>query len=195
MHERVLVVPRATLSDVPIPVLSNRNGSAELWLGANLHGASYYDRSLAEQSQTRVQLIPYVVLKCHDRYATYRRGKQGTETRLHDLLSVGLGGHVNPGDGSPGLHCLENAMLRELDEEVCLDSPYTRVLKGLLWDPTTPVGAVHLGIVTVLSLAAMAVAVREESKILDLTFLTKPQLLDQFDRLEPWSKAVVKGLL
>lgn len=196
MHERVLIVKKATLSDVPSPVLGNRNGDAELWLGANLGGARHLDRSLAEESTWAVQLIPYVVLRCRDRYATYRRGRKGTESRLHDLLSIGLGGHVNPADGEPGLGCLEVAMQRELKEEVLVNTEmFTRQLKGLLWDPSTPVGAVHVGIVTVFQLAVEAVLPNEAGKIVGLEFLTRSQLTERVGQLEPWSKAVVEGLL
>jgi len=195
-QERVLVVEKATLVDVRQPVLSNRNGDAEIWLGVNIGSAFYVDRAEAEHSDAVVQIIPYVVLKCRDRIATYRRGKQGTEGRLHGLLSIGLGGHVNPDDGNPGLACLERCMLRELNEEIdlcCAD--YTRALRGLLWDPRTPVGAVHVGIVTVFHLSTVAIASREAGKIVGLEFLTKSQLTERRGQLEPWSKAVVEGLL
>lgn len=196
MQERVLVVKKATLSDVPIPVLSNRNGSAELWLGVNIGSAHYLDRSLAEDSTWAVQIIPYVVLKCRDRYCTYTRGNKGTEGRLHGLLSVGLGGHVNPGDGEPGLGCLEAAMERELSEEVIINTKrFTRQLKGLLWDPRTPVGAVHVGVVTVFQLVTADVVTRENGKIVGLAFYTRAELVKRLDQLEPWSKAVVEGLL
>ena len=136
------------------------------------------------------------MLKCRDRYCTYTRGNKGTEGRLHGLLSVGLGGHVNPGDGEPGLGCLEAAMERELSEEVLINTKrFTRQLKGLLWDPRTPVGAVHVGVVVMFHLSTVAIASREAGKIVGLEFLTKSQLLERRAQLEPWSKAVVEGLL
>ncbi len=195
-QERVLVVEKATLVDVRQPVLSNRNGDAEIWLGVNIGSAFYVDRAEAEHSDAVVQIIPYVVLKCRDRYAAYTRGRKGTESRLHDLLSVGLGGHVNPADGAPGLTCLETAMQRELSEEVLMNTKmFTRQLKGLLWDPRTPVGAVHVGIVTIFHLWEQAVVPNEAGKIVGLEFLTKSQLTERRGQLEPWSKAVVEGLL
>ena len=195
-QERVLVVEKATLADVRQPVLSNRNGDAEIWLGVSIGSAFYVDRAEAEHSDAVVQIIPYVVLKCRDCYAAYTRGRKGTESRLHDLLSVGLGGHVNPADGAPGLTCLETAMQRELSEEVLVNTKmFTRQLKGLLWDPRTPVGAVHVGIVTVFQLVTTDVVTRENGKIVGLAFYTKDQLIKKLDQLEPWSKAVVEGLL
>lgn len=190
-QEKVLVVRRTSLEDLSSPVTLN---DAELWLGSNIGSAYYVDRGPAETSRTVVQLIPYVVLKCRDRYATYTRGQKGTEDRLHGLLSVGLGGHINPRDGKPGLACLEAAMQRELDEEVLLGT-FTKQLKGLLWDPSTPVGRVHLGVVMVFHLMAEAVVPKEAGKIVNLEFLTRSQLSERYARLEPWSRIVVSAML
>lgn len=154
------------------------------------------DRSLAENSEAAIQLIPYVVLKCRDRYAAYRRGKEGTEARLRGFLSVGLGGHINPEDGDPGPICIERAMHRELNEELIISTQLpVPILRGLLYDPSTPVGRVHLGIVMLFRLSSQAVVPREAGKIVDLEWLTRSQLVERTEQLEPWSRIVVEGLL
>jgi predicted NUDIX family phosphoesterase len=96
------------------------------------------------------QLIPYGVLGFWGRVFAYRRGA-GSEARLARKASVGLGGHVNPGDaawsGCP-VPPLLAALYRELAEEAggsYVDHAAECV--GLIDDDAEPVGAVHLGVV------------------------------------------------
>src|SRR5262249_1952668 len=79
----------------------------------------YRNRSEAELDRRYKQLIPYVLILCHDRILRYRRGKGGQETRLHGLFSVGVGGHIADEDSglfssNAGYH---EGMRRELKEE------------------------------------------------------------------------------
>ena len=78
----------------------------------------YLNRSDAELDKRFKQLIPYVLVICHDKILRYRRGKGGQETRLHGLFSVGIGGHISEEDNGlfsdgPGYH---EGMRRELKE-------------------------------------------------------------------------------
>src|SRR6267143_914474 len=83
----------------------------------------YLNRSDAEQDKRYKQLIPYVLILCHERILRYRRGKGGQETRLHGLYSVGIGGHISEEDN--GLFSkdrgYQDGMRRELMEEVAID--------------------------------------------------------------------------
>lgn len=90
-----------------------------------------------------------------------RLGKQG-ESRLHDKLSIGIGGHLNPVDltitnpkpprditDPSRMKIIPNGVIREICEELRLDSgelPEPRPV-GVLNDDSTPVGSVHFGIV------------------------------------------------
>src|SRR5437764_12039244 len=83
----------------------------------------YLNRSEAEQDKRYKQLIPYVLVLCHDKILRYRRGRGGQETRLHGLYSVGIGGHISEEDHglfSKGLGYHEG-MRRELMEEVAIE--------------------------------------------------------------------------
>lgn len=61
-------------------------------------GFSWMDRNQVETQPWYKQIIPYIVIQTADllQTAVYRR--QGSETRLHDLWSLGIGGHINPVD-------------------------------------------------------------------------------------------------
>jgi len=53
------------------------------------------DRSHCETNPTYLQLIPYIILVSdNDEVFIYKRGQKGNEDRLHQLFSIGLGGHI-----------------------------------------------------------------------------------------------------
>ena len=66
------------------------------------------------------QLIPYVVLKYRDQVFHYRRG-QGAGEKRPALRSIGIGGHINPTDGSGKPIRIARGMLREVAEEVRIE--------------------------------------------------------------------------
>ena len=115
-------------------------------------GHQFVDRELAEQDAQWQQVIPYVVLQTRDRESTAIYLRQGSEVRLHDLWSCGIGGHINPRDQSgsdPSFRdILVSGMIRELDEELTHrpagDSP---AFCGMINEMVTDVGQVHLGAV------------------------------------------------
>ena len=89
-----------------------------------------------------------------------RRTRGGADARLHDLWSIGVGGHLNPGDDG-----VLGGLRREWHEEVeAAFDPQPRFV-GLLNDDTTPVGRVHLGLVFEIEAAGRPVAVRETDKL------------------------------
>lgn len=142
----------------------------------------FVDRPEAEQNPEWKQLIPYCVLRRQGQVFCVQRKAAQTETRLHHLLSIGIGGHVNPGlptataDGF-----FAAALQQELDEELAffatggpdaeaVATPARPRLCGLLNDDATEVGRVHCGLVYALDLPAPSptapvVRVREVSKM------------------------------
>lgn len=141
----------------------------------------FVDRPEAETKAEWKQLIPYCVLRRPDQVFCVQRKKAQTETRLHDLLSIGIGGHVNPQGVAPdadGVAFLSAALRQELDEELSFVDgtgeaaqtvPAPRLV-GLLNDDATEVGSVHVGLVYAIDLAESArqtttARVREVSKM------------------------------
>ena len=90
------------------------------------------------------QVIPYLVLRDGSRYFLMQRTTAGADARLHGRYSIGVGGHLNPGDGG-----LLGGLRREWHEELVADFIPEFELVALLNDDTTEVGAVHLGAVYV----------------------------------------------
>jgi predicted NUDIX family phosphoesterase len=147
-------------------------------------------RASAEDDPSQKQLIPYVLIRKGDTYLHYVRGKGSGEKRLVAKGSIGIGGHINHGDESlflSGLEFYDEALQRELHEELRMDGHFRTRIVGLINDDSTPVGQVHFGIVHLCELADENVS-KGEACITDLKFLTVPELLDRRDQLENWSQ-------
>jgi predicted NUDIX family phosphoesterase len=186
-EELVFVVPRAV-------VMSSEgwHGIRDLPLAAFLEiiGAAgrYEPRSAMEQDPTFKQVIPYLVLRDGDRYFLMRRTRAGGDARLHDLYSIGIGGHLNPGDGG-----LLAGLRREWNEELAADFVPEFRLVGLLNDDTTDVGRVHIGAVFEADAGGQPVAIRETHK-LEGSFAEPSDVASVVDSMETWSRLVFEHL-
>lgn len=186
-EELVWSVPRETLFRGPTwRGVRVGDGSATLELIAR-RGA-FVPRPEAEGDPSRKQIIPYLVLRDGGRIFLMRRTRAGGDARLHDLYSIGVGGHMNPGDGSV-IECLTREWREELDADFVPAFEYL----GLLNDDSVDVGAVHLGVVYVADAVGRAVKVRETEK-LSGAFEPIEVVRAAYDRMETWSQLVLDVL-
>jgi len=157
----------------------------------------YVPRSLAEDDPSLKQIIPYVLVRRGDTLLHYVRGKGSGEKRLVAKGSIGIGGHINHRDedlfGS-GTDYYEEAVQRELHEELLIDADLTTRVVALINDDSTPVGQVHFGVVHVCELGDEHVS-RGEPCITDLRFLTLGQLRERRDAMETWSQLALDFVL
>ncbi len=169
--EFVWVVPRSALFPTFTPQgLMGLEPSVleERFLRVAREEGFFAERRWAETHPEFKQPIPYVaVLRGAEVLCLTRLGTQG-EKRLHGKRSIGVGGHVNPCDArSPGARdgdLFACACQRELHEELVLpDAPLPLRPIGILNDDTTPVGAVHVGLVFALDARDCEVKIRETS--------------------------------
>ena len=185
--ERVLVVPREVI--VPEPGwLGLRRDGIDAAVAAVAGSATFMDRAAAEQDPTHKQVIPYLVLRDGERWFLMRRTRAGGDARLHDRWSIGVGGHLNPGDRD-----VEGGLRREWAEELLADFVPDFVPAGLLNDDTTAVGAVHIGIVFLADAAGREVAIRETDK-LEGSFATTTEVAGVVEGMETWSRLVFEAL-
>jgi predicted NUDIX family phosphoesterase len=153
---------------------------------------SFRLRGECETDPTWLQLIPYVVLRHGNSIFHYTRGSKGGEKRLHALKSIGIGGHINPVD-TEAADPYRAGMARELAEEIHLGCAYKDSVLGLVYDPSTSVGSVHLGVVHELTLDNDDVTPRELS-IAECGFTGIAELRKRAEQFETWSQLVLANL-
>jgi len=189
VNEDVMVVETAALA----PFLAGhardliRDRGDEL---LHLIGTQHFfvDRATAETSPQWRQIIPYVVISHGEAVFLLRRTRKQNETRLHDKLSLGIGGHINPG------HDLLGGLQQELTEEVEIDDPYTLDFAGILNDESTEVGRVHLGAVYLLHASSDGVRVLETNKMTG-NWVGRSRLGEFEPAMESWSQIVYQQLI
>jgi predicted NUDIX family phosphoesterase len=185
--ERVLVIPRAAIMEDPGWLGIREDGMAD-FEGLVAREGRFEARAEMERDRRFKQVIPYLVLRDGARYFLMRRTRAGGDERLHDRWSIGVGGHLNPGDGDLG-----GGLRREWSEEVEADFMPEFQLVGLLNDDTTEVGSVHVGAVFVADAAGRRVAIRETEK-LSGAFADPAAVAAVSDDLETWSRLVFEAL-
>jgi predicted NUDIX family phosphoesterase len=185
--ERVLVIPRSSIMGDPG------------WHGVTAVGLEDFEGLAARDGQFRPrvevevdrrwkQVIPYLVLRDGPRYFLMRRTQAGADARLHDRWTIGVGGHLNPGDGD-----LAGGLRREWREEVRADFEPSFRLIGLLNDDTGDVGSVHIGAVYVADAGGREVVIRETDKLTG-AFADAADVAAVVDRMESWSALVFAHL-
>jgi predicted NUDIX family phosphoesterase len=150
----------------------------------------FIPRSKAETDPSFKQLIPYIMIQKGGALLHYVRGKGSGEKRLVAKGSIGIGGHINHQDETlfgSGLDYYEEAVQRELHEELRMEGHFNTRIVGLINDDSTPVGQVHFGIVHICKLGEENIA-KGEACITDLRFLSPEELLERRDQMESWSQ-------
>jgi predicted NUDIX family phosphoesterase len=176
-----MVVRTADLQPFLRPRLIRDRARPILGLIASKH--FFIDRPLAEVSPEFRQIIPYVVIRNGDDYFVLKRTTKQTEARLHHKLSLGIGGHVNPG------YSLLEGLRKELDEEVQIAADYAMEFIGVINDDSTDVGRVHLGAAYLLDAGSKDVVVKETEKMIG-EWMPRAALRDVRSRFESWSEIV-----
>lgn len=150
-------------------------------------------RGDAETDMTLKQMIPYAIVRRGDEVFLYRRLEAGGEARLHDSLSIGVGGHMNRINDIQNWN--DNLMInahRELTEELNINGNFELEPKviGILNDETNEVGVYHICILMVIDLPPHAeVSVRETDKLEGYWIRTRDLMKSPlYDGLENWSK-------
>jgi predicted NUDIX family phosphoesterase len=188
--EMVLCFPRRLLDEIGSFQGIRTDVAAYIPRILEAENTHFAPRASAEDDPSQKQIIPYVVIRKGDTYLHYVRGKGSGEKRLVAMGSMGIGGHINHGDESlflTGLDFYDEALQRELHEELRIDGHFRTRVVALINDDSTPVGQVHFGIVHLCELGEENVA-KGEACITDLRFLTLPELLGLRDRMETWSQ-------
>jgi predicted NUDIX family phosphoesterase len=185
--ERVYVVERSAVPD-GADWHGLRTDGLDAFVAALERDGRYESRDLMEHDPTFKQIIPYLVVRDGQRYFLMQRTTAGGDARLHRRFSIGVGGHLNPGDAG-----LLGGLRREWHEELVAEFVPEFRLVALLNDDTTDVGAVHLGAVYVADVGGRPVAIRETDKLTG-SFVEPAAVAVVADALETWSRLVYEFL-
>jgi predicted NUDIX family phosphoesterase len=154
-------------------------------------------RGDAEVNPAYKQPIPYVTIKRGNQVFSYKRLTGGGEARLHNQISIGVGGHCNDVPGLDFNGVVADGLQRELEEELFINKDkLTLTTVGLINDDENEVGKVHIGMLVIGELPeGEEVLVRETDQLLgewiNIEDLRNP---DVFNNLESWSQFVVDVL-
>lgn len=167
---------------------------------------NFVDRTPELEANPQIkQLIPYVaVLSENGNILDYIRGKAGCEGRLHNLYSIGFGGHVKDTDTDSARYdtnmagtLVTRAAIRELKEELKL-SIYQDQLNafGFINDDANEVGAVHLGICYLVKLfdEDLTKIISNEPDIEGLCVTSIDDAYQRIDQFETWSQYFLRAL-
>ena len=186
--EQVYVVPRAAI--MPSQAWRGvRTTDLADTLAVIERTGRFADRPAMELDPDFKQIIPYLVVRDGPRWFLMRRTRAGGDARLHDRWSIGLGGHLNPGDRD-----LAGGLEREWREEVRADFVPDCRLVGLLNDDDTEVGRVHLGVVYRADVGGRHMSIRETEK-LSGAFASTREVEAVRAELESWSRFVLDSLI
>lgn len=153
----------------------------------------FMPRAEVEDDPAYQQVIPFVLFRHQDRYLLMQRLRASSEKRLRQQYTLGVGGHINPGDldyGDP----IQDGLRREWEEEVAYAGRLEARLLGLLNDDTNPVSRVHLGVVFLVEGDSPEISIREVDKLAG-ELMTLDEMRVCYLQMESWSQIVYDELV
>ena len=148
-------------------------------------------RKELEEDPSYKQIIPYAIISNSEFFYLFKRTSKQTEKRLHNKLTLGVGGHMNPRDTTePKDQYLINELKREFFEEVkllngCLIEDIEFI--GFINDDSISVGSVHIGLLYNIHVSNKDVVINETDKM-TADWIDKPDLAEFYEGMETWTK-------
>ncbi len=154
----------------------------------------YISRGLAEKDPSFKQMIPYGVIQNEDSFLLFLRTKKQTEKRLHNLYSLGIGGHINQIEKETASDPVIAGLNREIDEEIYLPKIQSVQFGGIINDNTNEVGSVHLGLLFFIRLENKSFEIREK-EMMSGEWVLKKDLQSNIAQMETWSQIVTRDCI
>jgi len=180
--------------------LIKENGEALKWI---IQNGLFRKRSELEEDPSFKQVIPYSIISNNEpersgvrqsqSFCLFKRTSRQTEKRLHNKLSLGVGGHMNPGNSKESdEQYLINELKRELFEEVrllngCLIEDIEFI--GFINDDTITVGRAHIGLLYNIHVSNKNVVINE-TDMMTADWIDKPDLAEFYEGMETWTKII-----
>jgi len=200
LDEDIAVVPKDRLADlIPAPGLWI-TGIDRQKLASLSHSML---RRAAEDTFDVVQLVSVFVVSFADSYLTHMRSARLPESRLHGEYSLMLGGHVSVedfaqltldlfDDGSDLSDC--TYILRELSEELVLNSNPDVTPCGFIYDESREVSKQHLGLVYSVKLDSPDFQIGERGFLLNAKMESLDEIKARRNDFENWSWTLMDNI-
>ncbi|CAD2073457.1 DNA mismatch repair protein MutT [Jeotgalicoccus coquinae] len=194
--EQILVVNRDTLFDGEQNAFNgfiSKDDNRYKEIVKSFGGFEVKRRGDMEEDPGYKQLISYCIITNGDETLVYKRLAGGGESRLHGLLSIGVGGHMNDVESEADINGkLRVNAARELEEEVGLtdDDVKNIEIHGLINDDDNEVGRVHIGLVLKIDVEKEKVINNEEDTI--ALEWVKNDILETMSPYESWSELIIR---
>ncbi len=198
-NENVLVFPRPLFEQLGAFQGFNQDVNRYLPIILEKKNNSFMARAQAETNPEFKQIIPYVIITDGKNILHYVRGKKAGEQRLVAKGSIGIGGHINNEDetlfglNSFGLEAFQDAVKREVCEELSIQGEFNARPVGLINDDFTEVGKVHFGVIHVLRCQPGQVK-KNEQVITQMEFILIAELKAKRELMETWSQICLDNL-
>jgi predicted NUDIX family phosphoesterase len=155
-------------------------------------------RNEVEEDPSFLQAIPYVVASNLDtgKFLLMRRMPKQTEVRLHGKRYVGVGGHIEQEDTTPGGDVIEAAAWREIKEETGWESGTLEFVGvvGAFGADLPPVNHVHIGVVYHLRTHETKFSGPEAADH-EHSWATRDDLRGAYPDMELWAQIVCRDYL
>jgi len=152
--------------------------------------ARFLERSELEDDESYQQLIPQIVLKVGKKIFIHKIAQKGSESRLHDLFPIFLGGHVDEGDLS-----IEEAADREFNEEIEYKGKIIKKeFQGLVKLHDNEVDRVHTGLVWIYEGDGLLWKHRKDECLVDGKFVLIRDLDKYKEKMTYWSRIFLPEL-
>ncbi|MGI5898196.1 MAG: NUDIX domain-containing protein [Candidatus Dojkabacteria bacterium] len=154
----------------------------------------FHPRDELEENPKYKQIIAQVILKHKDKYFLHRQVAR-SEKRLNSLCPLPVGGHIEEFDNTGEGNTIENALVREMNEEVSFDGNIlNKEFLGLIYiEDENPVNRVHVGFVYIFELDSDNVHTKEEG-LEDIGFVDIDYLNENINNLTYWSREIISFL-
>ena len=189
MDEQILVVPRGALFWNGVFRGVSADGLEE-YLSRIRHFGIFRRRGDVEDDPSLKQIIPYMVVHSVGRYMLLRRTRSGNEQRLHDLYSIGVGGHIAKEDVDGADDVIAAGLRRELEEELTIDGEWSARPAGVLNDDANAVGQVHFGLIHLVEVPSGRVTIKESER-LSGCLAPAHEIRAVYAQMETWSQIVL----
>ncbi|UGS91260.1 hypothetical protein KOL96_09030 [Ralstonia wenshanensis] len=193
LDENIAVIPRADLPKL-IPGIGFHRRPIDRMELTRL--AVPMLRREAEETFDVVQLVSVFIIMHQKKYLTHMRSGRLPESRLRGEYSMMLGGHLSVDDFAQlTLDLFSNDddladctyILRELSEELIVESDPIVTSKGYIYDESRIVSTQHLGLVYEVSIDKPTFSIGERGFLLHPKLETIDEIRGRRDDFENWS--------